>query len=210
MDGTSISSSDAGFNIFEYRIQLIKYTYCLKEVTVKKLTLILSGMCLMLLTFGAEAQNLKIGYVDSQKIFEGLPEAREAQEVLDARMQVWQDSLDLMSKEFQASVEAYQAQEGMMSETAKQQKQKELMRTQQVVQDYRQTKFGQNGEAAQMRVLILAPLQKQVLEAIKKIAKEENLHFVFDKMEEASILLYAQEKFDYTFKVLDMLKRGDK
>ena len=29
-------------------------------------------------------------------------------------------------------------------------------------------------------------------------------------MEEASFLLYAQDKFDYTFKVLDMLKRGDK
>ncbi len=177
---------------------------------MKNLTLILSGMCLLLLTFGAEAQNLKIGYVDSQKIFEGLPEAREAQEVLDAKMMVWQDSLDLMSKDFQESVEAYQAQEGMMSETAKQQKQKELMRTQQFVQDYRQQKFGQNGEAAQMRVLILAPLQKQVLKAIEKIAKEEKLHFVFDKMEDASILLYAQEKFDYTFKVLDMLKRGNK
>ena len=33
---------------------------------------------------------------------------------------------------------------------------------------------------------------------------------VFDKIEDATIVLYAQEKYDYTFKVLDMLKRGSK
>jgi len=50
----------------------------------------------------------------------------------------------------------------------------------------------------------------KVLAAIEEVAKEEKLNFVFDKIEDAALLLYAESKFDYTFKVLDRLKRGDK
>lgn len=170
--------------------------------------LILTAACMLLLVSSAGAQALKLGYVDSQKIFEGLPEAKEAQDQLDARLQVWQDSLDMLSKQYLQEFEAYQSQQGMMSEAAKEEKQQELLALQQVVQEYRTAKFGQGGEAARLRQTVLAPLQDKVLRAIREVAKEEGLNFVFDKIADASMLLYAEEKFDYTFKVLDNLKRG--
>jgi outer membrane protein len=158
----------------------------------------------------AGAQNLKIGFVDSQKIFEGLPDAQEVQKKLDAQLGVWQDSLDIMTKSFQAEFEAYQAQQGAMSESAKEEKQQYLMRMQQEVTDYRTRKFGQTGDAARLRQTMLQPLQNKVLKAIEEVAKEEKLNFVFDKIEDAALLLYAESKFDYTFKVLDYLKRGSR
>ena len=160
--------------------------------------------------FGMNAQTLKIGYVDSQKIFEGIPEAKEVQKQLDAQLKVWQDSLEQMSKFFQDQYDAYQKQSGMMAEPAKQKKQDELMRMQNEIQDYRVKKFGQQGEAASLRVKLLQPLQDKVLKAIEEVAKEEKLNFVFDKVQDASILLYADTKFEYTYKVLDRMKRGSK
>ncbi len=180
------------------------------EVHVNKFLLAVTGMCLLLLGSTAISQNLKIGFVDSQKIFEGLPEAQEAQKVLDAKLQLWQDTLDLRSRSFQSDFEAYQAQQGTMSAAAKEERQQELLRIQQSVQEYRNAKFGQGGEAARMRVEILNPLQKKVLVAIEEVAKEEKINFMFDKLEDAALLLYAEAKFDYTFKVLDRLKRGAK
>ncbi|HOJ04688.1 MAG TPA: OmpH family outer membrane protein [Bacteroidota bacterium] len=164
----------------------------------------------LVMTAQAQSQNLKIGFVDSQKIFEGLPEAQEVQRDLDARLQTWQDTLETLSRNFQSEVEAYQAQQGTMSEAAKEQRQQELMRLQQQVQEYQKAKFGQGGEAARLRQSVLSPLQKKVLVAIEEVAKEEKLNFVFDKVEDAALLLYAEAKFDYTFKVLDRLKRGAK
>jgi outer membrane protein len=158
----------------------------------------------------AVAQNLKIGFVDSQKIFEGLPDAQEVQKKLDAQLGVWQDSLDIMTKNFQSEFEAYQSQQGTMSEAAKEEKQQFLMRMQQEVTDYRTRKFGQTGDAARLRQTMLQPLQNKVLKAIEDVAKEEKLNFVFDKIEDAALLLYAETKFDYTFKVLDYLKRGSR
>ena len=43
---------------------------------------------------------------------------------------------------------------------------------------------------------------------LKKLLKEENMQFVFDKSGDI-LLLYADSAFDITFKVLDSLKRGN-
>lgn len=177
---------------------------------MKRISLLLAVICSLAFGMNAAAQSLNIGFVDSQKIFEGLPEARDIQNQLDERLGAWQDSLDLMAQNFQSEFEAYQAQQGMMSETAKEERQQELMRMQQAVTDYRTRKFGQTGEAARLRQTMLQPLQDKVLRAIETVAKEEKLQFVFDKLEDAALLLYAEEKFDYTFKVLDHLKRGSR
>ena len=177
---------------------------------MKRISLFLSTVCLLAFSLTAGAQNLKIGYVDSQKIFEGLPEAQDVQKALDAQLGVWQDSLELMTRNFQSEYEAYQAQQAMMSESVKEEKQQVLMRMQQEVADYRTRKFGQSGDAARLRQSMLQPLQNKVLKAIEDMAKEEKLNFVFDKLEDAALLLYAEAKFDYTFKVLDLLKRGSR
>ncbi len=173
-----------------------------------KHTILFAVALLCLASASASAQNLRLGYVDSQKIFEGLPEAQKAQKELDARLQVWQDSLETMSKEFQDQFEQWQSQQGMMSEDAKKNRQQELVKMQNDLQEYRNRKFGQQGEAAALRAKILQPLQDKVLKAIEDVAKDEKLSFVFDKIQDASILLFADAKFDFTFKVLDKLKRG--
>ncbi|MCZ7557408.1 MAG: OmpH family outer membrane protein [Bacteroidia bacterium] len=177
---------------------------------MNKISVSVAAVCLLLLSSAALSQNLKIGYVDSQKIFEGLPEAQAAQKQLDARLQLWQDTLETMSRAFQSDFEAYQAQQGTMSAAAKEQRQQELLRQQQTVTEYQKAKFGQGGEATRLRLEVLNPLQKKVLDAIELVAKEEKINFMFDKLEDAALLLYADSKFDYTFKVLDRLKRGDK
>mgnify|MGYP001241969709 CR=1 FL=1 len=177
---------------------------------MKRTQLILTALLLILIGTSASAQNLKIGFVDSQKIFEGLPEAKEAQKHIDAKQTVWRVSLETMSKNFQSEYEAFKAQEGMMADGVRQEKLQTLAKEEQAIRAYQEMKFGQSGEASRLRQSVLSPLQDKVLQAIQDVAKAEGLNFVFDKIEDATLLLYAEAKFDYTFKVLDMLKRGSK
>jgi outer membrane protein len=170
---------------------------------------IITLLILILASCTAGAQAPKLGYVDSQKIFEGMPEAQKAQKELDATLKIWQDTLETLSKSFQSQYEAYQAQQATMTEAASKVRQQELLKLQGEIQDYRTRKFSQGGEAATLRTKALQPLQEKVLKAIEEVAKEEKLTFMFDKMQEATIVLYADAKVDYTFKVLDKLKRGN-
>jgi len=152
----------------------------------------------------------KVGYVDSQIILTQLPEAIKAQSDLDALTQKWSNQLDSMKMALQQQYADVQKQIATMTEEQKQVKQKELIDKEQQIYQFQNQKFGQqNGEIYQKQETIFAPVKEKIYAAIEKVAKEEGMQFIFDKSGDI-LLLYADEAFDITFKVLDSLKRGAK
>lgn len=155
----------------------------------------------------AAAQAPKLSYVDSERIINDLPEAQAAQKDLEGTIKGWQDQLQQMSDDFQKAVDEYQKKESVMAPAAKESEQKRLSDMRQKALDFQNQKLGQNGEAQQLRDKKLAPIREKILKAIEAVAKEEGFNFVFDKANDI-LLLYADAKYDLTYKVLDRLKRG--
>lgn len=150
----------------------------------------------------------KLGYVDSQIILTQLPEAIKAQSDLDALTSQWSDKVDSMKLALQQQYSDVQKQLGTMTDEQKQLKQKELIEKEQQIYAFQNQKFGQpNGEIYQKQETIFEPVKKKIYAAIETVAKEEGMHFVFDKSGDI-LLLYADSAYDITFKVLDSLKRG--
>ncbi len=155
----------------------------------------------------ASAQ-MRIGYVDSEVILRELPEAQKAQKDLEAKVKGWQEELQKMSDAFQKEAEEYQKKQAMMQPAAKEAKERELAEMQQKAREFYAQKLDpRQGEAALEREKLIAPIREKILKAIEAVAKEENVNFVFDKANDA-LLLYADAKFDLTYRVLDRLKRG--
>ena len=167
------------------------------------------ALLFLLLTGAAAAQNLKIGYVNSGKIFEDLPEAQKVRKDLETRLGTWRDTLETMSKEFQGKVEMFQQQQGTMTEAAKQAKLQELQKGERELREYESAK---QAEAQALQTKMTAPLKDKILKAIEEVAQKEKLNFIFDKAQDSPVmlLLYADVKYDYTNLVLDYLKRGTK
>src|SRR3972149_1574837 len=156
----------------------------------------------------ASAQSQRLSYVDSEKIINDLPEAQVAQKELEGVFKQWQDELQKMSDDLQKGVEEYQKKEAVLAASVKESRQKELADLQPRAREYQAQKFGQNGEAQQLRDKKLAPIREKILKSIEAVAKEEGFSFVFEKANDI-LLLYADAKFDLTYKVLDRLKRGE-
>jgi outer membrane protein len=169
------------------------------------LTIALSALMLAPAAF---AQQQKIGYVNSSKIFQELPAAQDAQRRIDALGKPIQDSLETMQRELQARYEDYQKREAMLNEAAKKAEQQKLIDLERRMNEYRQLKLGNDGELARETEKLLAPLRDRIRSAITTVAKEEKYSFVFDKTESIQILLYGDPAHDITFKVIDRLKRG--
>ncbi len=150
---------------------------------------------------------LKIGYVNSTVVLNQLPDAQAAQRKLDALMKAWSDTVDQMSKEYQTKVDSYTKQAAMMTDAAKQQAQQDINNLQQQILAYRQEKVGQGGELDQTRELLLKPIRDKVYGVIAQVAKEQKMQFVFDKNDQAAVILYADKDYDLTYKVLDILTR---
>ena len=154
----------------------------------------------------AQQSTQKIGYVNSETIIKELPEAKDSQAILESILKGWQEEIEKRGAALQTKYEEYQKQSNMLNESAKQAKQKELVEEEQKLNQYRQEK---QQELKVQQEKIMKPIQEKVFKAIATVAKEQKLAFVLDRATEVPVL-YADPQYDYTFKVLDMLKRGGK
>lgn len=159
---------------------------------------------LLLITIPVFAQ-VKIGYINSEAIMKELPEAQDAQRKLDNLVQEWQAELRKLEVEWKQKYDAYDRDKLIMSDQTRAAREKELVDLENRIMQYREQKFGQNGELFQKQEEFMKPIQNKIFNALEKIAKEEGYDFVFDKSGEI-LLLYANEKYDLTNKVLQVLK----
>ncbi len=156
----------------------------------------------------AQTASIKIGYVDSQTILTQFPEAIKAQGDLDALTGKWGAHIDSLTAELQKAYAEYQKQSKTMPEDKQLAAQQKLLQQQQAIDNYKKDKFGQpNGEIYKENEKIFGPVKDKVYKAIKEVAAEEKMQFVFDKTGDA-VLLYGDPAYDITYKVLDKLKRG--
>jgi outer membrane protein len=171
-------------------------------------TLIVSIIGLVLaMTVGAHAQQ-KVGYVNSTKIFQEIPEAQEAQKRIDAITKPYQDSLAAMERDLQTKIEEYQKKEALMNEAAKRSAQQEFGDLKRKYDEFRFEKFGNEGDIAKQTDKIINPLKEKILRAIEAVAKAEKYTFIFDQTENVKVLLYGDPREDLTNRVIDKLKRG--
>ncbi len=165
--------------------------------------LLLGG--LFILTGNSLAQ-LKIGYVDSNTIMDNLPDAQDARQKLDAIIQDWQKELGDLQTQWQTKYDDYQKRKLIMTDQTRSDMEAELVKLEQQITDYREKKFGTNGELFQKQDELMKPVQNKVFNAIQDVAKEEDLDFVLDKSGDNTLLLYAKDQYDITPQVMDKLK----
>jgi outer membrane protein len=156
----------------------------------------------------ASGQALKIGYVNSSKILQEYPEAIEANKKLDAMSKQWQAQLETMSRDLQQKYEDFQKKEPLLKEDEKRTQREDLIALEQRGVQFRQEKFGNDGELAIATDSLLRPIKQKVMNIIQQIAKEEKIQFIFDRNEQIMVLLYGEAKYDFTNLVIDRLKRG--
>lgn len=147
---------------------------------------------------------VKIGHVSSEAVMKQLPDAQDAQKQLDALVVEWQSELNKMQQEWQRKYDEYDKRKLILTEQRRADIEKELRELDQRLMEYRNKKFGQNGEMFNKQSELMKPVQDRVFKAIQDVALEEGYDYVFDKSGEI-LLMYASPKHDLTPKVLQKL-----
>jgi outer membrane protein len=148
----------------------------------------------------APAQS-KIGHINSETIMQTLPEAVDAQKTLDQLVSQWEGELQKMQAEWKKKFDDYDRRKLILTDQARADAERELRELDQSIADYRNKKFGQNGELFQKQNEVMKPIQNKIFKVLEDIAKEDGYDYIFDKSGEI-LLLYANEKNDLTEKVI--------
>jgi len=151
---------------------------------------------------------VKIGYVDLERIFHGYEKTKELEAKLTMENEADQNMLSerrqMIEKEIDRLKEELETQALMLSESAKEEKQAEIERRAEELDEFRAYIEQRNQEReAKYTDGILKDLQVELPSIIKSIAEKEGYRFVFDLR---SLFYVTPEKeFDLTDKVLAQL-----
>jgi outer membrane protein len=133
------------------------------------------------LGYGAFAQ--KFAHVDRQAIVFEMPQIKDVEKVLNDATKSFQEELSSMEAEYNNKVTEYESKsnlpvkDGGWPEAIKQSKGKALADHQQNIMDFRNTA---QTELQKIEQDAYAPLLLAFDNAVKKIAKENNILYVFD------------------------------
>jgi outer membrane protein len=149
------------------------------------------------------AQDVKIGYIDSIKIFADYRETQEAERLYRQEVEQWTAQKQRMEQEIVKLRDELQAQSLMLSDEKKAEKKLELDRKMSEYQQFMDETFGDEGLAAKRNKELTQPIVEKINKILEDLGKEQGYTIIFD-VANANIV-YADKTLDLTDVVLAKL-----
>jgi len=165
---------------------------------MKRFVLIIGVVCFLI---GNLYSQQRYGFVDTEYILNKMPDYKNAQEQLDQISNNWQVEIEKITQEITELHTKFRADEVFLSSEMRQKREKEIYSKELLAQKLQQKYFGRNGELYKKRQELMKPIQDDIYEAIKEIAKAGSYGMIIDRASEPTVI-YSNSKFDLSDKVL--------
>lgn len=152
-------------------------------------------ICLSFLLMGLSAQ--KIAIVDVASVLDAMPEYKSAQSEVDRVAAEWQQEIAQEYDKIKAMYNKYQAEQVLLSENAKREKEEQIIKKEDEVRALQNLKFGPEGELFKKRQQMVAPIQDKVFATLQTYAGEKGFDLILDKSSATGILFVGPD-FDKT------------
>ena len=152
------------------------------------------------------AQNVKIGFVDAQKVLEGSKEGKRVKANMEEFVKSRQKIIDLEEQELKQLEEDLVRQGALLSPEAKKVKQDDFQKK---LMEYQKKATDLNKEVQGKKFDTLRDFNKKLEEAVKLIAEKDGYTFVLDRNTEGGgSVIFAKENFDITSKVIEQVDKN--
>lgn len=146
---------------------------------------------------------LKIGYINSEAIFQEFEGTKAAQDQFNKEVAKWEQDASKKQKDIKDLKEQIDKQSLLLSAERKKALEDSLEVKMTQYQKFLQDKFGQKGEALSKNEELTKPIIEKINKIIEKIAKEENYDYIFDAR--AGGVVFAKKTYDLSERVLGLL-----
>jgi len=151
----------------------------------------------------AGAQEMKLGYVDGEKVVQAYKGYKDAETQFEKQREAWNQEFDKRSRTLKAVEEDFKAQQLMLSDEKRQEKLALLEQQRRDLEKYYQDIFGPGGEAARKNEELLRPILDKVNLIIKEMGEQDKYTMIFDASNTG--IAYATPGIDLTEKIIQRL-----
>ncbi len=148
-----------------------------------------------------QAQNQRIGYIDSEYILQQIPEYEGVEQRLQQLSQNWRDEINELDREIEELEEEFEAREILFTPEVRQERRQEIDNKKRDRQRYVENRFGPEGDYFRQQRELLRPIQRQIVEATSIVAERDGYDFVFDRSGDY-VFFYARRQWNISVDVL--------
>jgi outer membrane protein len=156
---------------------------------MKTLMKILILSVALLISVNLSAQGPKFGHINTSELLTAMPEREAAQKELQDYAMKLENQLEVMQVEYNTKVQDYLQNQETFTNIIKQTKERELQELQNRIQEFQ---AGAQEDLQQMESRLIQPILQKAEEAIKAVATEKGLIYVFD-VSSRVVLYYSNE-----------------
>jgi len=150
--------------------------------------------------------DVKIGYIDSNEIMTKFEEVRQVQVSLEKEQRKLQAEMENLIQQLDSLKQEYERQRLLMSDSRRQEKEQELVRSEQKIQKFQMDKFGPEGEIYRKQNQLLKPVLAKVDEAIQAVGKRQQYDYIMDAV--GGAIVYALDSNNLTEDVIEELRKS--
>jgi outer membrane protein len=172
---------------------------------MKRIVAACVGIYLMSLLPAPAMAEVKIGYIDTVKIFANFKDTVEAEELYKKEVDGWKKQAEEMEAELSRMSEEIQSQTLMLSADKLAEKKLLFDQKRQEYQKYMNETFGDDGLAARRNKELTEPIVEKINAVIAKVAEEMGYTLVLDSSQ--GTLVYAAPDMDLTDIVIERLEQ---
>ncbi|MBU1261369.1 OmpH family outer membrane protein [bacterium] len=154
-----------------------------------------SKALLGVMLLGLQGWGMNIAFIDSQKVFNGHPETKNASEVLNKEVEQRQTELKVTEEEILAMREELSKP---LSEEARRRKEATIKVKLEELEKSRQSALSALEEK---RTKLEAEINRKIYEAIETLAKEKGIDLVLDK----NSVIYGTQTFEITDEIIEKM-----
>ena len=167
----------------KYNFQTTMVFYRLKRV------IILLFLCITV-GFAHAQTGTRYAFVNLDYIMRSIPEYAKAQQELDAYSLKLQAEIDALYQEIAEMQNKYNADKVFLTATMREQREKTIAEKENKARLLHQEYFGTKGALFLKREELVKPLQDEVLEVIRDVAKDGNYEMIIDLSADNSVVYY--------------------
>ncbi|MBT3561992.1 MAG: OmpH family outer membrane protein [Flavobacteriaceae bacterium] len=163
----------------------------------------------LLIQYSFSQKSERIGIIDMEYILSKMEDYTIASQQLEEKIGEWKKEIDLKSKFIENLKDSLEIERPLLTKEIVDDRKSEIEFEVKQMNDYKEKRFGVNGDWVVQELLLIKPIQDQVLNVVQSIAKQKKFDKIFDQSADA-IVLYSEKKYDISDLVLKSILRSEK
>tara|TARA_B100000768_G_scaffold79523_1_gene75669 strand:- start:1795 stop:2550 length:756 start_codon:yes stop_codon:yes gene_type:complete len=166
-------------------------------------------ICLIGINISFSQKTERIGFVNMDYILSNMEDYKLANQQLEKKISKWKTEIETSKAKINILKDSLEIERPLLTFDIIEDRESEIEFEEKQLNDYQIKRFGVNGDWVVQELILIKPIQDQVLKVVQTISEQKKFDKIFDESADA-IMFYSEKKYDISELVLKSIQKAEK